>query len=84
MDQGAARAFLPDSGPWQLCAEAEMARLFMILYSMIGTTLAGSFMVAALASGMDTLKPIVLAAGLGALLAVPVAWLVARRLAGEG
>lgn len=61
-----------------------MARLFMILYSMIGTTLAGSFMVAALASGMDTLKPIVLAAGLGALLAVPVAWLVARRLAGEG
>lgn len=61
-----------------------MARLFMILYSMIGTTLAGSFMVAALASGMDTLKPIVLAAGLGALVAVPVAWLVARRLAGEG
>jgi hypothetical protein len=84
MDQGAARAFLPGSGPCQLCAEAEMARLFMILYSMIGTTLAGSFMVAALASGMDTLRPIVLAAGLGALLAVPVAWRVARRLAGEG
>ncbi len=59
-----------------------MARLFMVLYSMIGTTLAGSFMVAALVSGMDTLRPIVLAAGLGALVALPVAWLVARRLAG--
>lgn len=57
-----------------------MSRLFMILYSMIGTSLAGSAVVAALTLGMDTLRPIVIAAALGAALAVPVAWVVARRI----
>lgn len=60
-----------------------MSRLFMILYSMIGTALAGSGVVAALTLGMVTLKPILVAAGLGAALAVPVAWMVARRITGE-
>lgn len=60
-----------------------MSRLFMILYSMIGTTLAGSFMVVALTLGLDTLKPVVLSAVAGAVVAIPVAWLVARQLAGE-
>lgn len=60
-----------------------MSRLFMILYSMIGTALAGSAIVVALTMGMVTLKGIVVAAVLGAVVAVPVAWLVARQIAGE-
>ncbi|WP_225027771.1 CTP synthetase [Xinfangfangia pollutisoli] len=59
-----------------------MHRLFMILYSIIGTSLAGAFVVAALVLRMDTLQPIIVAAAVGAVLALPVAWMVARRLAG--
>lgn len=60
-----------------------MSRLFMILYSMIGTVLAGSAIVVALTMGLDTLRPILIAAALGAVLAVPVSWFVARRIADE-
>ncbi|QDC09072.1 CTP synthetase [Oceanicola sp. D3] len=59
-----------------------MIRLALVLYSLIGTTLAGSCVVAALVMGQDTLWPILIAAALGAVLAVPVAFLVAKRLAG--
>lgn len=57
-----------------------MFRLATVLYSLIGTTLAGSFLVAALTMGMDTMEPIVVAAGVGALLAVPVSWFVAKKI----
>ncbi|MBF9034042.1 CTP synthetase [Rhodobacterales bacterium HKCCE2091] len=57
-----------------------MARLALLLFFVIGTTLAGSFMVAGLAMGLDTTRPIVVAATLGFLLAVPVSWWVARRI----
>ncbi len=60
-----------------------MLRLAMILYSLIGTTLAGSAVIAALTMGYGTLQPILIAAALGAALAVPVAALVARRLTAE-
>ena len=50
-----------------------MLRLAMILYSLIGTTLAGSAVIAALTMGYGTLQPILIAAALGAALAVPVA-----------
>ena len=59
-----------------------MVRLAMVLYSLIGTTLAGSCVVAALVMGQDTLWPILIAAAIGAVVAVPVTWLVARQLAG--
>jgi len=59
-----------------------MIRLALVLYSLIGTTLAGSLVVAALASGYDTLWPILVAAGLGFVAAVPAALVVAKRLAG--
>ena len=59
-----------------------MVRLALVLYSLIGTTLAGSFVVAALTAGYDTLVPILLAAGLGFVAAVPVSVLVARKIAG--
>lgn len=57
-----------------------MLRLASMLYSLIGTTLAGSAVVVALTMGQDTLRPILTAAAVGALLAVPVTWLVARKL----
>lgn len=56
-------------------------RLFLLLYPIIGTTLAGIAMVVALVSGMDTLKPIVVAAAAGGLLGLPVTWIIARKVA---
>lgn len=58
-----------------------MARLTMLLYSMIGTALAGSGVVIALTTGNDTLQPILISAAVGAVLAVPVSWWVARQIA---
>lgn len=59
-----------------------MLRLAMTLYALIATTLAGSLVVAVLTMGFDTLWPIVGAAALGGLAAVPATWAVARALAG--
>lgn len=60
-----------------------MARLALTLYSLIGTTLGGSLMVVALASGYDTLWPIVGSAALGFLLGIPVSVYVAKQLTGS-
>lgn len=57
-----------------------MTRLMMILFSMIGTTLAGSGVILALTTGNDTVQPIMIAAALGALLGLPVSWWVAKQL----
>ena len=57
-----------------------MLRLAMMLYSLIGTTLAGSAVVVALVIGQDTLRPILIAAALGFIAALPVAWAVAAQL----
>lgn len=55
-------------------------RLTMILYSMIATAMAGSGVIAVLTTGYGTLWPILIAAVIGAALALPVAWAVARRI----
>lgn len=55
-------------------------RLMMVLYSMIATALAGSAVIAVLSAGYDTLWPIVIAAAAGAVLALPVAWAVAKQI----
>jgi zinc transporter ZupT len=60
-----------------------MLRLAGILYSMIATTLAGSLVIVALVSGYDTLLPILIAAAAGALVALPVTWLVTRAIYSE-
>lgn len=60
-----------------------MLRLAGILYSLIGTTLAGSFIVAALVAGLDTLVPIAAAAAAGAVVALPATWLVTRAIYSE-
>jgi hypothetical protein len=55
-------------------------RLMMILYSMIATAMAGSGVIAVLTTGYGTLWPILIAAAIGAALALPVAWAVARQI----
>lgn len=57
-----------------------MARLAMILFSIIATALAGAAVVAALTMGYDTLRPIVIAAALGFLVAIPATWAVAKQI----
>jgi len=58
-----------------------MTRLTLILFSMISTSLMGTALVIALTMGMDSLTPILIAAALGFVLAIPVSWLVARQIA---
>ncbi len=58
-----------------------MTRLFPLLYSLIGPSLAGAAIVIVLSAGMVGLDPILGAAAAGFVLGLPVAWAVARRLA---
>ena len=55
-------------------------RLMMILFSMIATAMAGTGVIAVLTMGYGTLWPIVGAAAVGAALALPVSWYVAREI----
>lgn len=55
-----------------------MLRLASILYSLIGTTLAGTLVIASLTMGFITLQPILIAAAVGFISALPVTWLVAK------
>ena len=55
-------------------------RLMMVLYSMIATVMAGSGVIAVLTMGYVTLWPILGAAVVGAVLALPVSWAVARKI----
>ncbi len=55
-------------------------RLMMVLYSVIGTAMAGSGVIAVLTMGYATLVPILAAAAAGAVLALPVSWAVAREI----
>jgi hypothetical protein len=57
-----------------------MFRLASMLYSIIGTTLAGTLIIAVLTAGYDTLVPILIAAGVGAAVGVPVSYLVAQAI----
>lgn len=57
-----------------------MTRLASILFSMISTTLMGVAVVVALTIGQDTLQPILLAAAIGFVVAIPATWIVARKI----
>lgn len=57
-----------------------MLRLAFTLYSMIGTTLGGMLVIAALVAGYETLIPIVAAAAAGFVVAIPAAVLIAKRI----
>lgn len=57
-----------------------MLRLALTLYSLIGTSLAGAFVVAVLTAGYDTLVPFVAAAAVGFVIGIPVSVGVARAI----
>ena len=57
-----------------------MLRLASVLYAIVGTTMAGILVVVTLASGYDTLKYILVAAGLGATLALPASVFIAKAI----
>ncbi len=57
-----------------------MFRLASILYSLISTSLAGSFVIAVLVAGYGTLTPILIAAAAGFVAALPLSWMVARQI----
>jgi len=59
-----------------------MFGLVLILHIFIGSTLAGCFVVAALVMGWGTMVPIVTAAALGFVAAIPVSWFVAKTIRG--
>lgn len=56
-------------------------RVFLLLLPVIATTLAGTAVVVALVSGLDTLRPILIAAAAGGLVGLPVTWVIARKVA---
>ena len=47
---------------------------------MVATTLMGVLIVAALVTGNDTLRPILIAAAVGFVLAIPVSWQIAKAI----
>jgi hypothetical protein len=57
-----------------------MHRLSVIIFSLLAPTLASVAVVIALVSGVSTLVPLLLAAGLGAVVAVPASYVLARAL----
>ncbi|MCF2905294.1 CTP synthetase [Octadecabacter sp. CECT 8868] len=61
-----------------------MARLAGILFFVIGTTLAGTFMIASLVMGYDTAQPIVIAVTLGFLVSIPASWFIAKAIVERG
>lgn len=57
-----------------------MSRLFMIIYTLAASVLAGAAVVAALTMNRFDVASIVTAALAGAVVAIPVAWVVAKRI----
>ncbi|MBO9451428.1 hypothetical protein J7426_14235 [Tropicibacter sp. R16_0] len=57
-----------------------MFRLASMLYALVATAIAGSAVIAVLAAGMVTVPAIVGAAAIGAVIAAPASWLIARKL----
>ncbi len=58
-----------------------MFRLASILYSIVSSTLAGIGIIVVLVLGYDTLNPILIAAAVGFVLAIPVTWVLAKKIA---
>lgn len=56
-------------------------RLFGIIYALVGPTLAGILITAALTMNMVDTRSMIVAAVLGFVVALPVTWLVARQIA---
>lgn len=59
-----------------------MFRLAAVIYILLGATLAGIFIIAALTVGLDTAQPITYAAIAGFVAALPISWIVAKQING--
>ena len=57
-----------------------MFQFTAMLYAIIGTSVAGVFIIAALVTGNDTLQPILIATIAGAVVALPVSYLIAKAI----
>jgi hypothetical protein len=57
-----------------------MLRLMSLLYSIIGTTLAGIGIVVAVTMNLYDFQSIIVSAVIGAVVALPVTWFVAKKL----
>ena len=57
-----------------------MFRLSLLLFIVIGVTLAGIGVVIALSMGWYDTMPIIATAAAGAIIAVPLSWYVARQI----
>lgn len=57
-----------------------MYRLALLLFIIIGASMAGILVVVAIIAGLDTKTPILVAALVGFALAVPVSYLIAQKL----
>lgn len=57
-----------------------MLRLTLLMYSILSGTLAGMAIIAVLVAGYDTMMPIIYAAATGFIVAVPISWIVAKKL----
>lgn len=55
-------------------------QLTLILFSVVATSLAGAGVIAVLTMGYGTLMPILWAAATGLLLAIPVSYLIAKKI----
>ena len=58
-----------------------MLRLFVVIYSLAATVLAGSGVTFVLVMGWVSFSAILISAGIGVLLALPVSYLVTRAMA---
>jgi hypothetical protein len=59
--------------------EAAM-RLFFLIFTLAATALAGIGVTAVLAAGLDGWEPIVISAAIGTTVAVPAAWVAAKKI----
>lgn len=57
-----------------------MWRVMSLLYSIIGASLAGTAVIAALVMGYDDWKEILAAAAIGFVVGLPVSWYVAQQI----
>lgn len=55
-------------------------RLFFLMFTLASTALAGIGITAVLAAGLDGWEPIVIAAAIGAVLALPASWWAAGKI----
>jgi hypothetical protein len=55
-------------------------RLYFLIYTLVSTALAGVGIIAVLAAGLGGWEPIVIAAAIGAVAALPAAWVATEKI----